>query len=158
MLPSPSPTAAAGGAQAQRRLMRFDAPRPQLRLAVYVLIISLGFAMLFALNSYAAYGPLMESALSVVPEAYRSDLAAQTFEYGRVTIALLLGYLLAVVGLSGASVHWLTGATVALERQVRALRQGDYGARVRLRSGDAVHAELAKQLNGLAEELERRGL
>lgn len=143
-------------AHRQRRLMRFNAPRPQIRLALCVLGITLGFAGLFALNSYAAYGPLMTSALSIVPEAFHSDIALQTVQYGSVTIALLLGYLLAVVGLSGASVHWLTGATVALERQVRALKEGDYTARVRLREGDAVHAELAKQLNELAAKLERQ--
>jgi hypothetical protein len=139
----------------QRRLVRLSAPGPQLRLAVCVLGISLGFAVLFLLNSYAAYGPLMEKALSLVPEAFRSDLALQTVQYGSVTIALVIGYLLALVGLSGASVHWLTGATVAMERQVRALKSGDYTARVKLREGDAVHAELAKQLNELAAKLEQ---
>lgn len=139
----------------QRRFVRFSAPGPQLRLAFCVLAITLGFAVLFFLNSYAAYGPMMEKALSLVPEVFRSDLAAQTVQYGSVTIALVIGYLLALVGLSGASVHWLTGATVAMERQVRALKSGDYTARVRLREGDAVHAELAKQLNELAAQLER---
>ena len=142
------------GPQRQRRLMRFEAPRAQIRLAVAVLTITLGFAALFALNSYAAYGPIMGAALSIAPEAFHGDIALQTVQYGSVTIALLLGYLLAVVGLSGASVHWLTGATVALERQVRALKEGDYSSRVRLREGDAVHAELAKQLNELAAKLE----
>lgn len=140
----------------RRRLLRFSAPGPQVRLALCVLAITLLFAALFAINSYAAYGPMLGAVLSVVPGAFRNDLALQTVQYGSVTIALLLGYLLAVVGLSGASVHWLTGATVALERHVRALKSGDYSARVKLRDGDAVHAELAKQLNELAAQLERR--
>lgn len=139
----------------RRRLFRFAFPGPQLRLALCLLVITVLFAALFALNSYAAYGSIMEAALSIVPEGLRSDLSVQTAHYGSVTIALLLGYLLAVVGLSGASVHWLTGATVALERHVRALNAGQYGSRVKLREGDAVHAELARQLNALAAKLQR---
>jgi hypothetical protein len=147
-------SAAIDPAPRQRRFLRFTAPGAQLRLALCVLGVTLGFAALFFLNSYAAYGTMMEKALSLVPEAMRGDIALQTVQYGSVTLALVIGYLLALVGLSGASVHWLTGATVAMERQVRALKEGDYGARVQLRQGDAVHAELAKQLNELAAQLQ----
>jgi HAMP domain-containing protein len=79
-------------------------------------------------------------------------------QYNSVTLILLVAYLLAVLGLASAAVLRLTGATVALERHVRALKAGDYAARAKLRQGDTVHAELASELNELAAKLQgRRG-
>lgn len=139
----------------ERRLLRFIAPSQQLRLAGGVLLLTLAFAGLIGANSVAAYGRLMEAVFSVAPAVFQSELALQTTQYATVTIALLLAYALAVVVLCGAHVDRLTGPTVALERHVRALKSGDYRSRVRLRGGGAVHAGLARQLNDLAEQLER---
>lgn len=145
----------------ERRFVRFSAPGPQLRLALTVLGVTLVFAALFAANSYAAYGRMMNAILSVVDGAFREDLALQTTQYATVTVALLLGYALALVVICGAYVNRLAGPTVALERHVRALKTGEYRSRVRLRGGGSVHAALARQLNELADQLEneatRRG-
>lgn len=138
----------------QRRTIRFSEPGPQLSLALTLLGITVGFGALLALNSYAAFGRLLAVALEVAPAALATDIEGQSGYFIITTSSLLLGYALAVVGVCAAFVHRLTGPTVALERQVRALKFGDYAARVSLRDGDSVHARLAHQLNALAEELQ----
>jgi HAMP domain-containing protein len=142
------------GEYRQRRLWRFYAPGAQLGLAVWMLVVTLGFAALFVFNTWAAYGRLMDVVLSLAPQAFRNDVTLQGVQYTTVTLILLVGYLLAVMGLAAAAVHRLTGATVALERHVRALKGGDYSARVKLRASDSVHAELASELNELAARLQ----
>jgi hypothetical protein len=143
--------------QAQRRSLRLVRPAPPRRLALLVLAITLFFALLFALNSYAAYGRLYASALAIAPPVLAGDVAAQTARYLIVSATLLVGYALAVAGGCVAYLHRLIGPTVALERQVRALRRGDYAARVALRDGEDVFAKLARDLNDLAARLETRG-
>jgi HAMP domain-containing protein len=147
------------GEYRQRRLWRFYAPAAQLGLAAWMLAVTLGFAALFVLNTWAAYGRMSDVVLSLAPQAFRTDVTLQGAQYTTVTLILMVGYLLAVLGLASAAVHRLTGATVALERHVRALKSGDYAARVKLRAGDGVHAELASELNELAAKLQsgRRG-
>jgi HAMP domain-containing protein len=142
------------GEYQQRRLWRLYAPAAQLGLAAWMLLITLGFAALFVLNTWAAYGRLMDVVLSLAPAAFRDDVTLQGVQYTSVTLILLVAYLLAVLGLASAAVHRLTGAKVALERHARALKAGDYSARVKLRQGDAVYAELAKELNELAAKLQ----
>lgn len=143
------------GFEGQRRTLRFSVPGPQLGLALQVLGITLGFALLFLGNSYAAFGSLFGSAIDVAPSAFGADILAQAGYYGSVSAALLLGYGLAVVAVCGSYVHRLVGPTVALERQVRALKSGDFTARVALRNGDVVHGNLARLLNDLGEQLQR---
>ena len=145
------------GGHRQRRLWRFTAPAAQLGLAIWMLGITIGFAALFLANSWAAYGRLMDVALSLAPEAFRNDVTLQGVQYTSVTLVLLVAYLLTVQGLASAAVHRLTGATVALERQVRALKAGDFAARVKLRRGDSVHGDLARELNELAARLQSGG-
>lgn len=142
----------------ERRFVRFNAPSLQLQLALAVLGVTLLFAALFAANSFAAYGRLMSAAFSEVPDAYLREIALQSRQYTHVSVALLLAYGLALVAVCGSWVNRLTGPAVALERHVRALRNGDYRSRVRLRGGGAVHAGLARQLNDLAEQLEDEAL
>ena len=142
------------GEYRQRRLWRFYAPAAQLGLAAWMLVVTLGFAALFVLNTWAAYGRLMDVVLALAPQAVSNDVTLQGVQYTSVTMILLVGYLLAVLGLASAAVHRLTGATVALERHVRALKAGDYSARVKLRANDSVHTELASELNELAAKLQ----
>jgi hypothetical protein len=139
----------------QRRTIRFSVPAAQLKLALGVLGTTLAFGALIAANSYAAFGRLLGVALEVAPAAFATDIEGQTGYYLVTSLSLLLGFALAVVALCAAFVNRLAGPTVALERQVRALRFGDYSARVCLRDGDSVHLRLARQLNELAEGLQR---
>lgn len=140
-----------------RRWLSFSAPRPQLRLALSVLAVAFVFGLLMAGNTYLAYAKLFGVTLSMAPDALVQDIAAQTHSFLRVSGALMLGLVFALSAVSAATLHRLLGPRVALERQVRALLAGNYGARVALRSGDSPYAELALRLNELAQQLEQAG-
>jgi len=140
----------------KRRTFRFAEPGQQLRLSLGILAVSLAFYLLFVGNSYAAYFGMFRAIFSTAPIMMGEDLEVQTAHYIRVTTMLVAAYSLAVVGLSVAFVHRITGPIVALERHARALKSGKYSSRVALRSGREVHAELARQLNELATSLEQR--
>jgi hypothetical protein len=139
----------------RRRTVRLIKPGPQLKLAAYVLLISLGFALLWAFNSWSAYGRLLEAGLDSAPTALTQDLQEQTQSYLRSSMALLAGYVLVVLGFSIGYLHRLIGPTIALERYLRVLRGGNYSARVTLRDDDHLYGELARQLNDLAAQIER---
>jgi hypothetical protein len=139
----------------QRRAWRLACPRPLLRLAFSVLGTSVLFGLLAVANSYAAFGPLLGSALSTAPAVFGTEIDAQTAHYVVVSATLALGYALAVIAVCVSFVHRITGPTVALERHARALKGGLYASRVALRDGDRVHTDLARHLNDLAAQLER---
>ena len=139
----------------ERRTLRFSVPEAQWKLALGVLGITLGFGILFVGNAYAAFGSLTAVVLEIAPAALAQDIQGQTGYFLVTSAALLAGLAFAIVALCATFVYRLAGPTVALERQVRALKFGDYAARVHLRGGDSVHARLARQLNDLAESLQR---
>jgi hypothetical protein len=139
----------------ERRAWRLDRPGPLLRLAASVLGATVLFGLLAVGNSVAAYGALVGSVLSTAPDVFGADIDEQTAHYAVVSATLALAYTFVVMAICVSFVHRLTGPTVALERHARALKSGEYGARVSLRGGDRVHAELARHLNDLAATLER---
>lgn len=139
----------------QRRAVRFSMPGPQLRLATSVLAVALAFGVLFAANSYAAFGQLFGATLSLAPTVLADEIAAQARHYLSVSAVLLVGLAVAVTAVSAAALHRLLGPLVAVERHVRALAAGDYAHRLALRDGDAVWSEVARRLNDLARDLER---
>ncbi len=139
----------------RRRAVRLIKPRAQLKLAAYLLILSGGFGLIQAFNSWSAYGQLAEAALATAPDPLKQDLLDQTQAYLNASLVLLVGYVLAVLAVSIGYLHRLLGPTVALERHLRALRRGDFTARVSLRGEDGhLYSELANQLNDLAAQFE----
>jgi len=141
-----------------RRTMRLVQPKLQLRVASFVLSVTLGLAVLFVLNTYSAFGQLYAASLTWAPDELKTDLSAQTQSYLKVSLALSVAAAASLVGICIALVHRLIGPTVALERHVSALERGEYGRRVVLRRGEIVYATLAGRLNRLAETLERQEL
>jgi signal transduction histidine kinase len=137
-------------------LFGFDEAGQQIRLYLTIVGTTLLFYLLFVGNSYAAFFNLFHAVLSSAPIAIGEDLAVQATHYVRVTVIMVAAYTLAVVAISAAFIHRLTGPIVALERHARALKSGKYESRVALRSGGGSHAELARQLNELASTLEGR--
>ncbi len=137
-----------------RRAFRLVEPRQQARLTTWMLGISAAFVALVLGNSYAAYGSLMDSLLASAPKVFGPDFVLQTRHYVVVSLVLVGGYGFAMMAACIAFVHRLSGPMVALERQVEALKRGDYRARVRLRNGSGSHARLAQKLNSLASDLE----
>jgi hypothetical protein len=138
----------------RRRTIRMVRPGVQLKLAVYLLAVSFGFAMLLGFNSWAAYGRLFHGTLATAPAPFARDIVEQTTPFLKSTLAMLVGYVIAMLGVTIAYLHRVVGPMVAIERHLRALQRGDYTSRVMLRSSDHLYAELAEQLNELASRLE----
>ncbi len=134
----------------QRRLLSWLQPALQLRLFGLVVLVTAGFALLFGVNSYAAYGRLYEALLAAAPGGFAGEIRDQTAAYLVVSSLIFLAYALALLAVSAAYVDHLIGPTVALQRQVRALQRGDYTARAVLRQGNRAFRGLAGELNGLA--------
>ena len=138
----------------RRRTVRLIKPQAQLKLAVYLIAVTLAFAGMVAANSWSAYGQLLGGTLSTAAAPFKDDLLAQSRMYLNVSLLLLLAYVIAVLVLTIGYLHRLIGPTVALERQLRAMLRGDYTARLSLRSSDDLYTELANQINELAARLE----
>jgi len=138
----------------RRRTVRLIQPRAQLTLAAYLIFASVGFVALEVFNSWAAYARLAEHTLSFAPAALTQEVLDQTRDYLHTSLALLAGFAFSVLVVSIGYVHRLLGPIVAFERCLRALRIGDYAARVAVRGNDHLYAELANQLNHLAAQLQ----
>ena len=139
----------------RRRTVRLIDPSAQLKLAAYLLLISFGFTLIEGFNSWSAYGRLLEAGLESAPTDLRQDIAEQTRSYLYSSLALLAGYVFVVLAFSIGYLHRLLGPTVALERCLRALRNGNHSARVTLREDDRLFADMAKQINDLAAHIEK---
>jgi hypothetical protein len=139
----------------RRRTVRLIKPGVQLKLAGYLLIITFFFGLVVGLNSWAAYGRLLEVGLESAPTDLRLDIAEQTRNYLYSSAALVACYVFVVLTFSIGYLHSLLGPTVALERFLHKLRKGDYSARLTLRDEDVVFAEVATQLNELAAQIEK---
>jgi hypothetical protein len=138
-----------------RRAVRVVEPSVQLRLLLTLVALTAVFVAAFVWNSHAAYERLVELGLAHAQEAFRSTVAEQTGDFLIVSWVILGAYLLAVAGVCLACTHRLIGPRVALLRQIEALKRGEYGARITLRQGDRVFSEVARDLNELAQILER---
>jgi len=129
-------------------------PALQLRLPIHILWVTVVCAVLLIANGAFSFRSLFWDAMAHRVEYLDPVLRAQMGDFLIVTVAIVLGYALVVLGLSVLLSHRLVGPTVALRRHVEALKNGDYGSRVRLRKHDAF-AELAHDLDELAELLEK---
>ncbi len=141
----------------QRRAFALVEPRQQLRLALTMLAITTAFLLLALVNSYSAFAPILDRAVSAAPEVWGADLFGQAGLYMIVTLALAVLYTAAMVGASIAFVHRVAGPLTAVRRHARALKMGRYTSRIQLRSGDHLYEDLAQNLNELAEELQKEG-
>jgi hypothetical protein len=138
-----------------RRAIRVVEPVVQLRLPLTLVALTAVFVAAFVWNSHAAYERLVDLGLAHVQDALRGTVVELTGDFLIVSCAILGAYLLAVTGVCLAHTHRLIGPRVALLRQIEALKKGDYEARVTLRQGDRVFHEVARDLNDLAQILER---
>jgi hypothetical protein len=139
----------------RRRTVRLIRPRVQLKLAAYLLLLSSFFVAAEAFNSWSAYGHMAAHTLSFAPEGLKQDVLDQTQSYLHTSFALLGAFVFALLVFSIGYVHRLLGPIVAIERQLRALRNGDYSARITLREGDHLYHDLANQINHLAAQLQQ---
>lgn len=129
-------------------------PAMQLKLPLYFLLITLAFGAMLAFTIQSAYRDLFLAIAAEQPAYVEGILRAQTDDLVQVSARLAIGYLLTVVAVAIVQSHRWVGPSVALRRQVEALKNGDYAARVKLRSHDAF-GPLADDLNELASLLEQ---
>jgi len=130
-------------------------PGIQLRLPLYVLLLSFTFvllAMLFG-NLYfeQTYITLLQTTNQ--SEYVQRVLARQTQEFRLLAMLLLSGYVLLVIVVTVVYTHRLIGPAIPMLRHVRALQEGRYTHRLNLRRHDTF-IELAEELNRLAETLQ----
>lgn len=129
-------------------------PSLQLRLPMYFLLITMVFAGLMAFVISSAYRSFYLAIAAEQPAYLTNILSAQTDDFVVVSGVVTAGYLLTVLVIAIIHSHRMVGPTIALQRQVEALKNGDYSARVTLRRNDAF-GELADDLNELAALLEQ---
>ncbi len=136
-----------------RRAIRLPQPFTQLKLPVYLLILTLAFGALFAWHGTAAYERLYGLVISSMPDSHQAMLRDQTRDFAVVSATILAGYAVFVLGVCLAHSHGLLGPVVPLRRHIQALKNGQYGSRVELRKSDTAYLELAEDLNDLAQSL-----
>ena len=136
-----------------RRAIGFPQPFAQLKLPVYLLILTLAFGAFFAWHSTVAYERLYGLVISGMPDSYQVMVHEQTRDFAIVSAAILTGYALFVLGFCVAYSHGLLGPLVPLRRHIQALKDGHYGHRVELRKSDTAYLEVAQDLDDLAQSL-----
>lgn len=136
-----------------RRAIRFHVAGVQLRLPLYLLGASAGFGALLAWNANAAFADLYGMLISAAPRSFSGQIAEQMRAFLLVSAILAVGWVVVVLAICTAYTHRLIGPTVALRRQVQALKRGDTTGHVRIRGHDPVFQGLAEELNELARRL-----
>ena len=129
-------------------------PGIQLRLPLYVLLLSFAFLLLGVLfgNLYfeQTYITLLQT--TTQSEYVQQVLTRQSQDFKELVLLLLTGYVLLVIVVTAIYTHRLIGPAIPLLRHVKALQAGRYTHRVNLRKYDTF-TELADELNKLAESL-----
>ena len=138
-----------------RRLLRIVEPSEELRLPLYLIAATAVFLVLLVGNGAAAFQRIAEFALADTSNIFRSELSNQARAFMIASGVIVTGYVMAVVVICVAFTHHIIGPRTALRRQVEALKNGDYGARTKLRETDKVFRELGEDLNELAQILAR---
>lgn len=132
-------------------------PELQLRLPVYLLFVTVLFAIASWVVLQVAFDGLYEFAFE------QENLAEHVGELFRHQVQLVIGlfslltivYVLLTVGLSVAFLHKLIGPSIAFKRHINALSEGNYASRITLRQDDAFGG-ISIELNELAEVLEEK--
>ncbi len=137
-----------------RRAFRLPEPAAQLKLPIYLLILTLAFGGFFAWYTNTAYERLYGPVIGSMPDSYHVVLRDTIHDFAMLSATLLVAYALLVLGLCGAYLHRLLGPLVLLRRHVQALTNGRYQNRVEIRSSDSAYREIAQDLNNLARSLE----
>jgi methyl-accepting chemotaxis protein len=132
-------------------------PGLQLKLAFYILLLSLGFVFITVL-----FGKLYfeQTYITLVDNTTQSEyiqaiVTQQIHDFKSLSLLLLAVYTVMIVLVATVYTHRMIGPTLPIMRHVKALKDGFYSHRVKLREYDCFQ-ELADELNELAETLEQR--
>lgn len=132
-------------------------PVLQLKLALYAIMLTMVFlcTTVFFGKMYfeQTYITLVENTTQA--EYIQAVVTQQVHQFKSMFQLLLVVYSVMMVVLITVYTHRMIGPTLPIMRHIRALRDGFYSQRVKLRRYDCFQ-ELAAELNKLAEVLERR--
>ena len=132
-------------------------PVLQLKLALYAIMLTMIFlcTTVFFGKMYfeQTYITLVENTTQA--EYIQAVVTQQVHQFKSMFQLLLVVYSVLMVVLITVYTHRMIGPTLPIMRHIRALRDGFYSQRVRLRRHDCFQ-ELADELNKLAETLEKR--
>ena len=140
----------------ERRKARNLLLRPvlQMKLPLYILILSFTFGLLALLVGYIYFEQLYAMMLenTSLGNYLQEAISQQTGNFIEASIMLLIVYVIFVVGITTNYTHRIIGPTVAITRHIKSLKEGLYSHRVTLRKHDEL-MDLANELNELAEIL-----
>ena len=132
-------------------------PGLQLKLAFYVLLLSLGFVFITVL-----FGKLYfeQTYITLIDNTTQSEyiqaiVTQQIHDFKSLSLLLLAVYTVMIVLVATVYTHRMIGPTLPIMRHVKALKEGFYSHRVKLREYYCFQ-ELADELNELAETLEQQ--
>jgi len=132
-------------------------PVLQLKLALYAIVLTLIFlcTTVFFGKMYfeQTYITLVENTTQA--EYIQAVVSQQVHQFKSMFLLLLVVYTVMMVVLITVYTHRMIGPTLPIMRHIRALKDGFYSQRVRLRRYDCFQ-EMADELNKLAEALEKR--
>jgi len=148
------------GLDERRKTKNFlQKPAFQLRLPLFILLLSVAFLLLaLALgNLYfeQTFATMTMMATSSQTEYLQAVISEQTREFRFLSLLLLAVYAALVIVVTVIYTHRLIGPVLPVMRHIKALQEGLYSHRIKLRSHDAFQ-ELAGELNELAAVLEKR--
>lgn len=160
--PSSAPAERLPGQPAQgkpkRRAKNFMLqPLLQVKLGIYVIGISVVFALALSSILYFNFSSLINSiVLMTDAEEEVREIIMSYWRGTQVWIYLAFFiYLVLTIAVSVLYTHKLVGPTIAFRRHIRMIAEGRYNARTYLRKGDAF-VEVAEELNRLSEVMERK--
>jgi HAMP domain-containing protein len=132
-------------------------PVLQLKLALYVLLLSLTFVLITALFGKLYFEQTFITLFENTTQAeyIQAVITRQINSFKSLSLLLLAVYAVLMVVLAAVYTHRMIGPTLPIMRHVKALNDGFYSHRVKLRRYDCFQ-DLANELNALAETLEKR--
>lgn len=143
----------------ERRKARNFLLRPmlQIKLPLYILILSFTFGALAMLLGYFYFEQLYLMMLENTTQGsyLQNTISEQVNNFMESSVMLLIGYVFLVAGITIIYTHRMIGPTVTINRHIRALKKGRYSSRISLRKNDELK-DLAAELNELAEILEQQ--
>ena len=134
-------------------------PVLQLKLPLYILLLSFAFLLLALLLGHTYFNQLYIMMVENTEQGQylREAIGQQTGNFIEVSITLLVMYVILMMAVTTLYTHRIIGPTIPIMRHIRALKVGRYSHRVNLRQQDEFKA-LAFELNELAETLEQRNV
>ena len=132
-------------------------PALELKLALYFLLLSFAFVLITVV-----FGKLFfeQTYITLIENTTQADyvnavIDQQIHKFKSLSLLLLVAYVVMVVVLAAVYTHRMIGPMIPIKRHVKALQDGLYSRRVKLREYDCFQG-LADELNVLAETLEKQ--